>query len=152
MTSHVRYQGAVMRGSRLLLIQQREQASGRAYWLLPGGGREPGESEEACVARELWEETGLHVHVERLLLDAFIDIQGYGRQRFKTYLCHADGGEPQPGYEPEEVAAQNYAIVEVGWFDLASPETWGGLVRTDRITFPQLQKIQAELGYPVAGG
>ncbi|MEM7533386.1 MAG: NUDIX domain-containing protein [Chloroflexota bacterium] len=36
-------------------------------WCLPGGGMDPGESaEEACV-RELWEETGVHVRVTRLI-------------------------------------------------------------------------------------
>ncbi len=36
-------------------------------WCLPGGGLEAGESvAEACI-REVWEETGLHVHVTRLI-------------------------------------------------------------------------------------
>jgi 8-oxo-dGTP pyrophosphatase MutT (NUDIX family) len=36
-------------------------------WCLPGGGMESGESvTEACV-REVWEETGLHIHVKRLV-------------------------------------------------------------------------------------
>jgi 8-oxo-dGTP pyrophosphatase MutT (NUDIX family) len=36
-------------------------------WCLPGGGMESGESAaEACV-REVWEETGLRVHVKRLV-------------------------------------------------------------------------------------
>ena len=35
-------------------------------WCLPGGGIDPGESViEACV-REVWEETGLRVHVRKL--------------------------------------------------------------------------------------
>jgi len=36
-------------------------------WCLPGGAMDPGESvTEACI-REVWEETGLHVEVVRLL-------------------------------------------------------------------------------------
>ena len=36
-------------------------------WCLPGGAMEPGESvTEACI-REVWEETGLHVEVMRLV-------------------------------------------------------------------------------------
>ena len=36
-------------------------------WCIPGGGMESGESAaEACI-REVWEETGLHVRVKRLV-------------------------------------------------------------------------------------
>jgi len=36
-------------------------------WCIPGGGMESGESAaEACI-REVWEETGLHVEVKRLI-------------------------------------------------------------------------------------
>jgi 8-oxo-dGTP pyrophosphatase MutT (NUDIX family) len=50
-------------GEQVLLTQRTD--NGR--WCLPGGGMDPGESAvEACV-REVWEETGLAVEVERLL-------------------------------------------------------------------------------------
>src|SRR6185369_10431159 len=65
----VRYQGAIVQDHQLLLIQHREHASGRGYWVIPGGGQEGAESEEACVRREMLEETGLEVAVERLLFE-----------------------------------------------------------------------------------
>ncbi len=142
----VRYQGAILRGDHLLLIKHREHASGRSYWLLPGGGLEPPETEEACVIREMQEETHLQVRVERLLLDDFIESKR-GYKRYKTYLCRVEDGEAQPGYEPEESASSIYGIVEVGWFDLCHPETWDELARNDAITFPFLQRILVSLGY-----
>ena len=68
-TRSTRYQGAIIRDHQILLIKQTEHASGRSYWLLPGGGIEPDETEERCVQREVLEETGLHVLVQDLLLD-----------------------------------------------------------------------------------
>jgi hypothetical protein len=50
MIRSVRYQGAIILSDHILLVQHSEHASGRIYWLLPGGGREEGESEEACVS------------------------------------------------------------------------------------------------------
>jgi hypothetical protein len=41
-----RYQGAIVRDHCLLLIKHRFYADRHNYWLLPGGGREDGESEE----------------------------------------------------------------------------------------------------------
>lgn len=38
-----------------------------AHWDLPGGGRENGETPEACALRELHEEFGLHVDASRIV-------------------------------------------------------------------------------------
>jgi len=148
MSRTIRYQGAILRGDDLLLIKHREHQSGRAYWVIPGGGREDGETEEACVQREMLEETGLQITIERLLLDTPSNGKPY--QRHKTYLCSAEKGEAKPGYEPEPEVAAFYAIVEVGWFDLRAPEKWDAMAKNDRFTYPLLQQIQAALGYAVA--
>ena len=148
MTLRTRYQGAIVRDDHLLLIKHREHASGRAYWIIPGGGRDGDESEEECVRREMKEETHLDVSVERLLLDDSIENNTAYRNA-KTYLCRVMGGEAKPGYEPEIEASQYYGIVEVRWFDLRHPETWDALVFSDSIMFPLMQRIQKALGYAV---
>ena len=43
----------------ILLVRWAAQAIGRSFWITPGGGVEPGESEREAVAREIAEETGL---------------------------------------------------------------------------------------------
>ena len=147
MSRIVRYQGVVIRNDHILLVKHREHATARYYWVIPGGGREANETEEACVQREMFEETNLIVTIERLLLDEAALSGGY--KRFKTYLCREVNGNAQPGYEPETESAQRYAITEIGWFDLRHPASWDAQIKTDPITYPSLQKIQAVLGYPV---
>ena len=150
MTRTTRYQGAIIRDHHILLIKHREHASGQSYWLIPGGGIEPNETEETCVQREMLEETCLHVQAQYLLLDEpSIPTDVY--QRKKTYLCHILEGEARPGYEPEVEAASQYTITEVGWFDLRHPSSWNEQIISDPITYPLLQRIQAVLGYAVAG-
>jgi len=144
MPRRIRYQGAIIQGGQILLIQHREHASGRVYWLLPGGGREEGESEEECVIREMHEETGLEVKVERLLFD---EPRPSGETIKRTYLCSILSGKPKPGYEPEKYAAEFYSIAAVGWFDLSQKDSWGELVRSDPFTYPQLKRLQKILGY-----
>ena len=141
-----RYQGAIIRDHHLLLIKHHEFASGRDYWVIPGGGREDGETEEQCVQREMKEETNLDVVVERLLLDEPEHPDGVYKRR-KTYLCTPLAGEPRPGHEPELEAAEAYAITEVRWFDLRNEAAWGEKVNQDPFTFPQMQRIRVALNY-----
>lgn len=143
-----RYQGAIIQAGRILLIRHTEHAGGHGYWAIPGGGIELGETEEACVCREMFEETALEVQVERLLLDE-AGIPGGVYQRLKTYLCRIISGEASPGHEPEDAASDqaNYAITAVAWFDLRDSADWGAELCVDPITFPLLQRIRAALGY-----
>jgi ADP-ribose pyrophosphatase YjhB (NUDIX family) len=50
---------------RVLLV--RHTYKGKSPWGLPGGGLHPDESLEDCVRREVREEAGIEVRVERLL-------------------------------------------------------------------------------------
>jgi 8-oxo-dGTP pyrophosphatase MutT (NUDIX family) len=141
-----RYQAAILRGADILLIKHREHLDGRAYWVLPGGGMEAGETEIECVRREVREETNLEVRIEDLLLDEppMFDNGGV-YQRFKTYLCYPVNSVPSPGYEPELEASAIYAIVEVGWFSLVDETTWNDLIANDPITAPALRRIRTAL-------
>lgn len=144
MKRDIRYQGAILREHRILLLRHLERASGRGYWVLPGGGRELGESERDCVRREMREETGLVVTVQELLLDEPGE-EGEVYRRRKTYACDAPGGEPQPGFEPED--GIQYSIVEVRWFDLRDTSAWDEDLVADPFTFPQLERMRKKLGY-----
>jgi len=142
-----RYQGVIVRDDQILLIKHQEHGpGGRSYWLLPGGGREAGESAEECVRREIQEETGLTVAVVRLLWD---DPAPPDRRRGprKTYLCTILAGEAAPGYDPEPEATKVYAITAVQWLDLRSEAAWDEQVRADATTYADLLRIQALLGY-----
>ncbi len=143
---HTRYQGAILQDDKMLLIRHTEHESGRSYWVIPGGGREAGETEMACVRREMWEETTLVVTVERLLVETTIPNDPFNKTR-KTYLCTIVSGQASPGYEPEADAAALYAITEVAWFDLRSEEGWEASIFENHIAYPVLQEIRRTLGY-----
>lgn len=49
--------------NKILLVRNK----GARFWYPAGGGWQPGESMTDCVEREVLEETGLIVHLERLL-------------------------------------------------------------------------------------
>jgi len=62
----VRVAAAVLRADKLLLVQHTK--AGASYWMLPGGGLDHGETMHDALARELREETGIHVRPGPLLL------------------------------------------------------------------------------------
>ena len=144
MVRDIRYQAAILHDGQILLIQHREHNSGRSYWLLPGGGREANETPEQCLIREVHEETGLMITVERLLLDDPAPADDV-YQRFHTYLCHPSTFTASPGMEPESEAAAVYSIAAVGWFALNDETQWNKQLAADSLTAPLLRRIRATL-------
>lgn len=49
--------------SHLLLVRHDDPDGGAPYWVLPGGGREPGETLEQTAIREVYEETGISITI-----------------------------------------------------------------------------------------
>ena len=67
-------------------------------WGLPGGSLDYGESPEDAVKREVWEETGLIVEINRFLL-----VKTWSPDRVGMYyLCEITGGEIHPTDEVSE--------------------------------------------------
>jgi mutator protein MutT len=59
--------GLVFREGKLLITQRHPEAHLGGLWEFPGGKREPGETFERCLARELREELGIEIQVGELV-------------------------------------------------------------------------------------
>jgi len=59
--------GLVFRAGKLLITQRYPDAHQGGLWEFPGGKREPDESFEECLHRELAEELGIEVEVRELV-------------------------------------------------------------------------------------
>jgi len=87
--------GLIIKDGKVLITQRRNSAHLGGLWEWPGGKRQPGESFEACLTREVMEELGLAIAVHEQVASAeHVDTERRVRLRF--YRCTILGGEPRP--------------------------------------------------------
>ena len=86
--------GLVFRDRKLLITQRHEKAHLGGLWEFPGGKREPNESFEACLRRELLEELGIEVDVGELV-ESLTHSYPEKTVHLKFYLCQWRQHEPQ---------------------------------------------------------
>jgi 8-oxo-dGTP pyrophosphatase MutT (NUDIX family) len=102
----MRAQVVLIENGRVLMV--RLQRPGRSFWVLPGGAIESGETPQEAAIREVREETGLQVTIDRLLFveepRTVGDIEI--RSPRHTFLVRRIGGNLAP--QLDEVA-------EVAW-------------------------------------
>jgi ADP-ribose pyrophosphatase YjhB (NUDIX family) len=90
---------AVVRGPAGILLCLRSDLRG---WELPGGEPQPGESLEQALVREVREETGIDVEVERAVGEYV--RHGFRPHSARVFLCCALAGTPAPSDETPRVA------------------------------------------------
>jgi len=90
------------------------------HWDMPGGGREPGETPEACVLRELREELGLVLAVDALVWREIFDSPTTGGQAWwfaarlpagaEARIVFGDEGQEWRLMDPDDWLAHPRAI------------------------------------------
>ena len=85
----------IFRGGKLLITQRRADAHLGGLWEFPGGKREPGETFEQCLIREIREELGVEIAVGQLFEEIRHDYPGKS-VHLKFFMCQLLAGEPQP--------------------------------------------------------
>jgi 8-oxo-dGTP pyrophosphatase MutT (NUDIX family) len=96
-------QAVILEAERVLLTVRIDLRG----WELPGGGVHPGESDEAATRREILEETGLDVEVERRVGDYV--RSGFLPHTARVFLCRPVGGTLRASSETPRVR----------WFDVS---------------------------------
>jgi ADP-ribose pyrophosphatase YjhB (NUDIX family) len=127
----------------ILLVRHRKGS--RQYWVLPGGRLEYGETFHECAVRELREETGLDVEVERFLFISEAIAPDRSRHIVNIYVkARVIGGTMRVGNEPVLAGVDFIALSELDRLTLFPPV---GQIILDSIpdSFPETMKYLGNL-------
>lgn len=85
----------IFRNGKLLITQRHAQSHLGGLWEFPGGKREPAESFEGCLIREIREELGVEISVGNLFEEI---THAYAEKtvHLKFFRCELSAGEPRP--------------------------------------------------------
>lgn len=103
------------------ILMTRRSDNGR--WCLPGGGMDAGENAEEACMRELWEETGLKVHVSRLVgvytsPDFLIEYADGNRVQIIAMHFEAEVISGELGLSDETTEADYFTSTEIATMDV----------------------------------
>jgi 8-oxo-dGTP diphosphatase len=100
--------GIIQKGGAILIARRRDDDALAGKWELPGGKIEPNETAEDCLRRELDEELGLEVVIDRYFCNSIFTYPK-GQIELLAFLCSCDG-------EPTKMLAH----AEVRWEKIAT--------------------------------
>ena len=112
--------GAIILREGKILLEQRGNEPARGQWTIPGGVVEVGESLEAAVLRETFEETGLHGEIVGLI-DVVDQVHRDKEGKIEYHYVIIDytvkaKGEPKPA--SDAAALKWVPLSEVEGYDL----------------------------------
>ncbi|WP_043932962.1 NUDIX hydrolase [Bacillus sp. EB01] len=90
----VAVKGVIVHEGKVLIVQRSAyDEAGAGTWECPGGKLDFGEELESALQREIHEETGMAVSVEKLLYAATFKTNSTRQVVILTYLCRSTTGE-----------------------------------------------------------
>jgi ADP-ribose pyrophosphatase YjhB (NUDIX family) len=101
-TPKIDVRGAVIRDGKILLVRERADEK----WAMPGGWGDIGDAPAAMVAREVWEESGFRVNVDKLVgvydANRFQPLEFYHVYKL-IFMCSITSGQATPSLETLDV-------------------------------------------------
>jgi 8-oxo-dGTP diphosphatase len=85
----------IFRDGKLLITRRHARAHLGGLWEFPGGKREPGETFQQCLKREIREELGVDISVGKRF-ESVTHAYPEKTVHLKFFVCRLSAGEPEP--------------------------------------------------------
>jgi 8-oxo-dGTP diphosphatase len=108
----------IMRDSKILIAQRGKKDANYGKWEFPGGKLEENETEQECLARELFEELSIHAQIGDYFCSSFFEHKDTAYE-MRTYFVPFFTGEIELR-EHQEVRWVN--IEELSEYDMPDPD------------------------------
>jgi len=94
-----RVRAVIIKDDKVLTIKRTKP--NEMYWVIPGGGVEDKETNEKALVREIKEELGVDIRIDKLILEMDSKKPETINQKECFYLCDIEGGKIGSGQGPE---------------------------------------------------
>lgn len=120
----------IMRDSKILIAQRAKKDALYGKWEFPGGKLEENETEQECLARELFEELGIHAQIGAYLCSSFFEHRG-AMWEMRTYFVPSftgASGRSSTGAKTDEIELREHqeirwvAIQDLPSYDMPDPD------------------------------
>ena len=87
--------GIIARDGKFLIGRRKAAKRLGGFWEFPGGKREPNETPQQCLEREIWEEFGIRIRAGEFLAESS-HTYAFGAIRLLAYRAEYLSGDPVP--------------------------------------------------------
>ncbi len=106
----------IMDGERVLVAQRSEEMPHPLKWEFPGGKLKPGETPENCIIREIREELGVEITVQKLL-PSVKHTYRTNKVKLIPFVCLIKGGEISLSEHKSYRWVHRFELNQIDWLE-----------------------------------
>ena len=110
----------IFKENQLLIAQRGSKMKLALKWEFPGGKIEPGENEEECIKREIFEELNIHIKIERKLTPVLHQYPNF-KINLIPFITEYVSGDLELKEHSDHVLVDKHELYKLDWAEADLP-------------------------------